>query len=249
MRKSIILAVLSVTLLSCNRSYQEPPFGGMKGRVEKVTEYHKMAEVWFAGRTGTDVMYMNASVYDINGHEIASAVMDSIGRIQAEAESVFENNVCIRSTQRSGGRTIVQINFMERKGHDILYDKILGNSIINMVVNESSFLRRYKSLVSENGQATSSSTIRVNRKGMPVKVDIFDLKAGTSSHEKNKYDRKNNLIEKHIVRKDASGKETQEVVYTKYARFDDHGNWTEARTFNKNRLPVEVINREIVYWQ
>lgn len=249
MRKIILLALLSVTLVSCNRSYQEPLFGGMNGRVEKVTEYHKMAEVWFAGRTGTDVMYMNASAYDMNGHEIASAVMDSLGRIQAEAESVFENNVCIRSTQRSGGRTIVQINFRERKGNDMLYDKILDNNIINMEVNESSFLLRYKSVVSENGQATSSSTIRVNWRGLPVKVDILDLKGGTSSHEKNKYDRKKNLIEKRITRVDAAGKETQEVVYTKYARFDDHGNWTEARTFNKNRLPVEVITREIVYWQ
>lgn len=249
MKKSVVLALFLIIMVSCNRSYHELPFGGMNGKVQKVTEYHKMPEMWFAGHTGTDVMYMNSAVYDDQGHEIASAVMDSLGRIQAEAESVFENDISIRSIQRAGGRTLARLNFRERSGNTMLYDRIVDNKIINMTVQESFSFRKYKRVVSEEGVVTTTDIIRVNRKGYPVKVDVFDVKGGTSSHEKNKYDKKNNITEKSIIRMDVAGKETFDTVYIKYTVFDEQGNWTEARTFNKNRLPVEVIARQIEYWQ
>jgi hypothetical protein len=249
MKKNAFLLVLFMTLISCGRSYHELPFGGMNGKVEKVTEYHIMPEIWFAGFKGTDVMYMNATAYDINGNEICSAVMDSIGRIQAEAENIFENDICVRSTQRAGGRTIAQINFKERSGNRLVYDKIAGSKIIRMVVKENSFLRIFKSTVSEDGEKKMKNIIRINRHGYPVSVDVYDLQAGTSSHEKNTYDENNNLIEKCITRTDVAGKEKLEMVYSQYLKFDEQGNWIEACTYNKNKLPVEVIRREIEYWK
>ena len=100
---AVLLAVFcSALMVSCGSRYKEKPFGGMNGRVQKVTVYHLMPEVWYANFIGTDVMYVNTSIYDVYGNEICSAVLDSAERVQAETESLYEDGVCVRSSQKSG---------------------------------------------------------------------------------------------------------------------------------------------------
>ena len=45
------------------------------------------------------------------------------------------------------------------------------------------------------------------------------------------------------------GKEEDQIIYSKYEEVDEHGNWTNCRTFNKHHLPVEVLVRELEYWE
>lgn len=246
-RISVLLAAsaLGAILASCGGRYQERPFGGMNGRVQKVTVWHLMPEVWHANEKGTDVMYLNASVYDVNGYEICSALMDSAERVLTEAESLFENGVCVRSTQKSAGQVTARLNLISDRKGTLEYNKEEGGKMMKMIVRESSFGRRYKSVVTEDGKITTVSVIKTNSKGYPVKVSVTNPLTGEESVETNKYDDKNNIIEKHMAVK---GEEKEEITYTEYYDFDEKGNWKEARTYNRNRLPVEVLVREIEYW-
>lgn len=247
MRKAAYLIIIVTTILSCTgKGYQDRPFGGMNGRVQEVLTYHRMPEMWYAGNTGTDVMFSTKSVYDLNGFEICSALIDSGGRIQSEAESMFEKGVCIRSTQKAGGRITARINLVSDKKGQLEYTKEAGGKIIRMVVKESSFMRRHKSLVYEDGILVSENKIRTNSKGLPETVTIIDHKSNVHIVETNMYDKDGNIIEKHITRSD---ERKEQIVYTDYFDPDEHGNWTEARTYNKNRLPEYVETREIKYWE
>ena len=241
----LTVVALSTVFVSCGSRYQEPPFGGMNGRVQKVTVWHLMPEVWHANERGTDVMYMNASGYDVNGYEICSALMDSAGRVQTEAESLFENGVCVRSIQKGGGRVMARINLVSSKRGTLEYKKEENGRVVQMVVKESSFGRKHKSVVTEDGKTTTISVIQTDSKGYPVKITVTDPQTGEEVIQTNTYDEKNNIIEKHVSVK---GEEKDEITYTEYFDFDEKGNWKEARTFNRNRLPVEVLVREIEYW-
>lgn len=242
----ILSMAVAVILVSCSRSYKEPSFGGLNGRVQEVTTSHRMPQMWFAGNHGTDVMYMNKSVYDINGFEICSAVMDSIGRVQSEAESLFENGLCLRSVQRAGGKVLARLTLVTAENGLMEYSKEINGRIIRMVVRESRFGCRFKSVVTEDGTIVTESLIRTDIKGNPVYVRVMDHPTGLITEERNTFDKNHNIVEKHITRNDGS---KEEVVYTEYFEFDEDGNWTEARTFNSYRFPVEVINREIKYWE
>ena len=150
---ALIAAVIcSLVMISCGNRYKEKPFGGMNGRVQKVTVYHLMPEVWYANFIGTDVMYVNTSVYDVYGNEICSAVMDSAERVQVETESLFENGVSIRSIQKSGTRTVATLNLMSNEKGLLTYNKEMNGRITRMTVKESSFMRRHKSVVTEDGE-------------------------------------------------------------------------------------------------
>ena len=241
----LTVVALSTVFVSCGSRYQEPLFGGMNGRVQKVTVWHLMPEVWHANERGTDVMYMNASGYDVNGYEICSALMDTAGRVQTEAESLFENGVCVRSIQKGGGRVMARINLVSSKRGTLEYKKEENGRVVQMVVKESSFGRKHKSVVTEDGKTTTISVIQTDSKGYPVKITVTDPQTGEEVIQTNTYDEKNNIIEKHVSVK---GEEKDEITYTEYFDFDEKGNWKEARTFNRNRLPVEVLVREIEYW-
>ena len=68
---AVMMAVFcSLGMISCSDRYQEKTFGGMHGRVQKVTVYHMMPELWYANFIGTDVMYVNTSIYDVYGNEM-----------------------------------------------------------------------------------------------------------------------------------------------------------------------------------
>ena len=85
---AVLLAVICcAVMISCGGGYQEKPFGGMNSRVQKVTVYHMMPEVWYANFIGTDIMHVTTSIYDVYGNEIYSVDMDSAERVRGEAES------------------------------------------------------------------------------------------------------------------------------------------------------------------
>lgn len=244
---TILFIFGSVAMTSCGR-YREFPFGGMNGRVQKVTVFHLMPEVWYAGNVGTDVMYMNSSVYDVDGNEIASALMDSAGRIQTQAESLFENGICVRSIQRAGGKTTGHLSLVSGGRGNLEYTKEQNGKIVRMSVRESTFGRRHKSVISEDGQVVSVSVVRTDRYGYPVEITTTDMLTGEKSIETNILDKKHNVTEKHVVTvKD--GKEEERVTYIEYGGFDEHGNWLDARTYNDFRLPEEVVVREFEYWE
>ena len=246
-RYCVILAVIVLTsvMSSCGSGYHEIPFGGMKGRVQKVTVIHKEPEMWHGNRKYSDVMSIEASAYDINGFEICSAQMDSAGMVLGEAESLFENGVCIRSTQKSGNRVIARLSLVSQEKNTLEYNKeVLGNSV-RMVVKKSSFGRKYKSVVIEDGKTVTISVIKTDRNGYPIEVNETHPETGFEAHQLNVYDKDYNLIEKHVT---TSDEKKEEIIYTKYSDFDEKGNWREARTFNRNHLPVEILVREIEYW-
>jgi len=247
-RYFVILTLLTLPAVfsSCgSKGYQELPFGGMKGRVQKVTVTHKEPEMWHVGKTKTDVMSIDALVYDLNGNEICSAQMDSAGIILGEAESLFENGVCIRSSQKSGNRVIARLSLVSQEKNKLVYNKeVLGN-MVKMTVKKSSFGRRYKTEVIEDGKTVTISIIKTNRKGYPIKINEKHPETGFEAHQFNVYDEDYNLIEKHV---NTSDEEKEEIIYTKYSDFDEKGNWLEARTFNRNGFPIEVLVREIEYW-
>ena len=245
-RCSMLFAVvtLSCIISSCGGDrYHEVPFGGMKGRVQKVTVTHLWPEMWHAGEKGSDIMYITASVYDSNGNEICSAFMDSTGYV--EAESVFENGVCIRSIQKTENKVVARLNLISHKKGLYEYNKEINGNVVRMKVKKSSIRRRYKSVVSEDDAITTVSIINTDHSGHPIRIKDIDVKADSETVQENVYDENYNIIEKHITVK---GEEKEEIIYTEYSDFDEKGNWKQARTYNRNRLPVEVLKREIEYW-
>ena len=249
-RLTAFLAVIcSVLMISCGSRYTEKPFGGMNGRVQKVTVYHLMPEVWYANFIGTDVMYVNTMVYDIYGNEICSADLDSAERVRGEAESLFEDGVCVRSVQKAGDRVVARINLISQDKNTLVYNKEMNGRIIRMTVKKSSFLRRNKSVVTEDGKVTTISVVRTDRHGYPVKITTKQPQKQLTTIETNKLDDKHNVIEKHVVNRwDDDGQTQEEITFFEYGYFDDHGNWKDCRTYNDLRLPVEVLVREIEYW-
>lgn len=246
-RYCAVLAVVAISfvLSSCGSGYQEIPFGGMKGRVQKVTVIHKEPEMWHGNRAYSDVMSMEASAYDINGNEICSAQMDSAGMVLGEAESLFDKGVCIRSTQKSGNRVIARLNLLSHTKRTLEYNKeVLGNTV-RMVVKKSSFGRRHKSVVIDDGKVVTISIIKTDRKGYPIEVREKHPQSDFEAYQLNIYDKDHNLIEKHVT---TSDEVTEEIIYTKYIEFDEKGNWIKARTSNRNHLPVENLERVIEYW-
>lgn len=246
----ILVSVCTVVFTSCGRRYQKLPFGGLNGRVQKVTMWHLMPEMWYAGNHGSDIMYITTSIYDVYGNEICSAVMDSTEHIQAEAESLFENGVSVRSTQKAGNKTIARINLISSKRGTLEYNKEMNGRIVRMTVKESSLGRRHKSVVSEEGKVTIISIVKTDRQGYPVKIITIEPQSGNKTVETNMFDENHNIIEKHVITFNAeTDKEEEEITYTEYGGMDEHGNWTDCRTYNKFRLPVEVLFREFEYWE
>lgn len=250
-RLAVILTVICIAVMtSCGGRYKELPYGGMNGRVQKVTIWHLMPEMWYAGNHGSDIMYINTSIYDVYGNEICSAVMDSAERVQAEAESLFENGVCVRSTQKAGSRTIASLYLRSQKRGTLEYSKEMNGRVVRMVVKESSFGRRHKSVVTEDGKVTTISIIKTDRQGYPVNITITEPQTGNKTVETNVFDDHHNVIEKHLITHNGeNGKDEEVITFTEYGDVDDHGNWKDCRTYNEFRLPVEVLVREFEYWE
>ena len=219
----------------------------MKGKVQKVTVWHHMPEVWRVNTQGEDIMSIDALAYDIYGNEICSARMDSTGQIESEAESLFENGVSIRSTRKAGNRMIARLDLISNKGNKLEYRKESNGQVVTMTVKKSSFFRKHKSVVSENGTVITIRTIKTDRDGYPVMITTDDPRTGSKTVETNILDERHNVKEKHSV-VDGNEKE-EEITYIEYRDFDEQGNWREARTFNRFKLPVEVLLREIEYWK
>ena len=247
---AVLAAVLcSLVMISCGNRFKEKPFGGLNGRVQKVTVYHLMPEVWHANLSGTDVMNINTTVYDVYGNEIYSVTMDSAERVQVETESLYEDGVSIRSSQKSGGRTVATLNLISKDKGTLEYNKELNGRFTRMTVKESSFLRRNKSVVTENGKVTTVSVIKTDRQGYPVKITITDSNQGTKSIQTNIFDENHNIIEKHLYTEyDIDGTHEQSSIIFEYGDMDEHGNWKDCRTYNEFRIPLEVLVREIEYW-
>ena len=247
---NILALFCCIVLSSCGSRYKELPFSGMNGRVQKVTIWHLMPEMWYAGNHGSDIMYINASIYDVEGNEICSAVMDSTERIQAVAESLFENGVCVRSTQKAGSKTVARINLVSKDKGVLEYNKEMNGRVVRMTVKESSFGRRHKSVVTEDGKVTTISIIKTDRQGYPEKITISEPLTGKKTVETNIFDENHNVIEKHVITHNGEdGKEDEQITYTQYGDLDDHGNWKDCRTYNQYHLPVEVLVREFEYWE
>ena len=140
---------------------------------------------------------------------------------------------------------MARINLVSSKRGILEYKKEENGRIVQMVVKESSFGRKHKSVVSEDGKTTTVSVIQTDSKGYPVKITVTDSQSGDEVVQTNVYDKNNNIIKKSVSTK---GEEKDEITYTEYFDFDEKGNWKEARTYNRNRLPVEVLVREIEYW-
>lgn len=236
----------AVIITSCRGDgYQDLKFGGMNGRVQKVTITHRAPEVWHSRAMGTDVMSMEALVYDFNGYEICSAKMDSVGRVESEAESLFENGVCVRSTQKVSGDVIARLSLISNKKGVLEYSKDVIGSMSRLTVKKSSLGRRYKTVFIQDGRKVHVSIMHTDRQGYPVRIKETDPQAGTRILQVNEYDQDHNIIKKSVS---MTGEEKDQIIYTNYIEFDDHGNWTEARTYNRNGLPVEILQREIEYW-
>ena len=241
----VAAVIFAAVLTSCAGRYQELPFGGMNGRVQKVTVWHHMPEMWYAGESGTDVMYVNSSAYDIRGNEICSAVMDSAQRIQAETENVWEAGVCARSIQKQNGRVVARLQLNVRKGNMLVYNKVVNGETVQMTVKETRMGRRYKSEVSEDGKLVMTSVIVTDRDGYPLKITTDNIQTGVQTVETNIFDENHNVIEKHVK---SSDNPVEDITYTVYGDLDEHGNWKDARTYNRLRLPSEVIFRDFEYW-
>ena len=238
--------VLAAIVSSCRGDgYQDIKYGGMKGNVQSVTVTHREAEIWHVNEKGTDVMYKEASVYDMDGYEISSARLDADGHVESEAENIFENGVCLRSSQKVNGRVVACLTLLEKKKGQLEYNSELNGRIDRMTVKKRSFGRRHKTTVIQNGVVTSISVMRTDRDGYPVKITETDAKTGAKIVQVNIYDDNHNITEKRVT---MDGKEKDQIVYTNYSGFDGKGNWTQARTFNRNHLPIEILEREIIYW-
>lgn len=251
LRFSVVLTVLVAALLSsCGSSYRDLPYGGMNGHVQKVTIWHLMPELWHANNRGSDIMYINTSIYDVEGNEIYSAVQDSANRFVSQAESLFENGVSVRSVQKAGTRPVARITLISKNKGTLEYNKEMNGRTTRMTIKKSSLGRRHKSVVTEEGKVTTISIIKTDRQGYPVKIITKDPQSGNRSVETNIFDEHHNVIEKHVVtRNGADGKEEENITYTKYGDLDEHGNWKDCRTYNEVHLPVEVLVREFEYWE
>ena len=246
----ILAAVCSAMLSSCGSAYKEQPFGGMNGKVQTAKVWHIMPEVWHANNRGTDVMEINTSVYDIYGNEIYSAGLGSAQRIKTEAENMFENSVCTRSTLRSGGRVVAKISLISNDKGRLEYNKEVNGRIVRMTVKQTSFLRRHKSVVTEDGKVTTVRVIKTDADGYPVRITTTEPQTGRKILVTNIFDENHNVIETRMhTNIGEDGKEEDQIIYSKYEEVDEHGNWTNCRTFNKHHLPVEVLVRELEYWE
>lgn len=246
MKRDILLfTLLPLLALSCSpRKYSEPPFGGMKGRVEMVKTWHLMPDVWRAGTDKSEIMYITVAAYDPAGNEICSALLDSLENIQSEAENIFDNGLCIRSTEKSYGLTVGELKLVSAKGKALEYDRIAANRSTRIKVEETYRFRRSRSTVSEDGVPVSKSIILTDKQGYPLEVRRTDKRTGVESRDVNTYDVDHNIIEKHSFTPDG-----EEILYIEYSGFDEHGNWLEATVVNRYNLPVEVLRREIKYWK
>lgn len=244
MKHIIRLTVIAVSFAACSRQgYHQAPFGGMKGQVQEAVIYHIMPPDW---RTSHDsLMYISASAYDIEGNEICSVLMDSLGRIQSQAESIFENGICVRSTQKAGvHRVIAQIDLKSAKKGRLIYSKKTGNKTTTLEIRERRCFKSFKSTVWENGKCTTTSTIKTDAGNRPVQVSTTDA-SGQEILEENTFSEEGDIVEKHVK---TVGTNRDDVTTTEYVRFDDHGNWIEARTYNKIHMAREILRREIKYW-
>jgi len=244
MKHIIRLAVIAVSFSACSRQgYHQAAFGGMKGQVQEAVIYHIMPPDW---RTSHDsLMYISASAYDIEGNEIYSVLMDSLGRIQSQAESMFEKGICIRSTQKSGAhKVIAQIDLESAGKGRLTYSKKTGNKSTTMEIKERRWFKRYKSTVWEDGQCTTASIIKTDANNRPVQVSTTDM-YGQEILEENTFSEAGDIVEKHVR---TVGTNRDDVTTTEYTKFDDKGNWIEARTYNKIHMAREILRREIKYW-
>lgn len=244
----IVAACAVILLILCNSHYQEKPFDGMKGRVQKVTVWNIEPELWYAGQKGSDILYKNVSIFDIYGNEICSAVLDSAEHVMNEIENLFENGVCVRSTQKVGSRMVAQTIFISHKRGTFEYSKEMNGRRTHFTVKQSSFGRKHKSVVKEDGKVTTISTICTDRDGYPQKIITTDVIAEKKTIETNIFDDNHNVIEKHLFMIYSNGNEGEDITFYKYGDFDDQGNWKEVHTFNKIGLPQEILIREIEYW-
>lgn len=250
-RPAIMAAVFCAVLLSsCDRNYRDLPFSGMNGRVQKVTIWHLMPEMWYAGNRGSDIMYISTSIYDVYGNEIYSATQDSAERFVSQAESLFENGVSLRSVQKAGSKTVARLTLISGDKGTLEYNKEMNGRITRMIVKKSSLGRRHKSVVTEEGQVTTISIIRTDRLGYPKKIITKEPLTGNKTVETNIFDDNHNVIEKHVLTHNGeSGEDEEKITYIKYGDLDDHGNWKDCRTYNESHLPVEVLVREFEYWE
>lgn len=245
MKKNLTYTVLlSLAVLGCTpKKYHEPAFGGMKGQVESVKTWYLMPEVWRAGTSKSQIEHITVAAYDPSGNEICSALLDSLENIQSEAVNIFDNGICIRSTEKSYGLLVGELSIVSAKGSTIEYDYSAANKTTRMSIKERYRFNTSRTVISENGVMVSKRVIRTDRDGYPVDIVVKDLIHGTETRDINTYDENHNIVEKHSVSPDG-----EEVLFTSYTEFDEKGNWTEASVVNKYNLPVNVIRREIKYW-
>lgn len=247
MKRTLLLVLTAAAFAACSRqSFEQPAFGGLKGRASEVKMYHILPVDWRMANSSDTVMYINASAYDLLGNEIESVLMDSTGRIQSQAQSQFENGVCTHSIQRSAsGRTVAEMRLVSSRKGLTVYEQKRADRTEHMEVKERKLFGRYTSVVTVDGKVTMKSTIRTDADGRPVEIITTDA-AGNETIQKNTYSEDGNIIEKHVITENGN---KDDVTTTKYVRFDKQGNWIEARTFNKVGMASENLVREIKYWQ
>ncbi|MBR6371336.1 MAG: hypothetical protein IKS24_09750 [Bacteroidaceae bacterium] len=245
MKKYILhVILLSVTILGCTpKKYHEPPFGGLKGQVESVKTWYLMPEVWRSGTNKSQIEYITVAAYDPSGHEICSALLDSLENIQSEAVNIFDNELCIRSTEKSYGLLVGELSIVSAKGSVLEYDYSAANKVTRLKIQERYRFNRSRTIISENGLKVTERLVRTDSDGYPLEIKTRNLRNGTETCDRNTYDENHNIIEKHSITPDG-----EEVLFTSYTKFDEKGNWTQATVVNKYNLPVNVILREIKYW-
>ena len=62
-----------------------------------------------------------------------------------------------------------------------------------MTVKQNSFLRRHKSVITDDGKVSTVSIIKTDRQGYPVKITITDSNQGTKSIQTNIFDENHNM--------------------------------------------------------
>ncbi len=246
-RKIALFGVLALSFVACSRQgYVQPPFGGMKGRVREVRMYHIMPDEWRLNSITDTVMYINATVYDIYGNEIMSVLMDSAGRMQSQTENMFENGVCISSTQKNGARrTVAEMHLVSHSKGLTVYNQKRAGRTERLEVRERKRFGKYTSVVALDGKTTMESTITANDAGLPVEIVTVDA-SGKETVQKNTYSADGDIVEKHILKENGT---RDDVTTTEYIRFDEKGNWIEAHTFNRIGMTNEFLIREIEYWE
>lgn len=240
----IIVSLFSLVISGCTpKKYHEPVYGGMKGRVESVKTWYLMPEVWRSGTSKSETEYITVVAYDPSGHEICSALLDSLENIQSEAVNIFDNDLCIRSTEKSYGLLVGELSIVSAKGSVLEYDYSAANKTTRIRIKEKYRFNRSRISVSEDGVEVSRRLVTTDRYGFPLKITVKDLIHDSETRDVNTYDENHNIVEKHSFNSDG-----EEVLYMNYTRFDEKGNWIEATVLNKYNLPVNDIRREIKYW-